>query len=34
MTNTPPKTGKYDTHKKWCLGKMAHLAKEWLFAKG
>ena len=28
MTNTPPKTDKYDTSKKWCLTKMAHLAKK------
>ena len=28
MTNTPPKIGKYDTHKKWRLTNMAHLAKK------
>ena len=28
ITNTPPKTEKYDTHKKWCLTKMTYLAKE------
>ena len=28
-TNTPPKIDKYDdTHKKWCLTKMAHLTKK------
>ena len=27
MTNTLPKIGKYDSHKKWCLTKMTHLAK-------
>ena len=36
MTNTPPKTEKNDTHRKWCLTKMAHLAKisQKLSAKG
>ena len=30
MTNTPPKIDKYDnTHKKWCITKIAHLAKKW-----
>ena len=28
MTNTPPEIDKYDTHKKWCLTKMAHFAKK------
>ena len=27
MTNTPPKIDKYNTHKNWCLTKMAHIAK-------
>ena len=27
-TNTTPEIDKYDTHKKWCLAKMAHLAKK------
>ena len=36
MTNTPPTTDKYDTSKKWCLTKMAHLAKnvQMSYAKG
>ena len=30
MTNTPPKIDKYDnTQKKWCIAKIAHLAKKW-----
>ena len=37
LTKTPPEIDKYDTHKKWCLTKMADLAKKWpkvtLFAK-
>ena len=28
MTNTPSKVDKYDTHIKWSLTKMAHLAKK------
>ena len=28
MTNTPPEIDKYDTHKTWCLTKMAQLAKK------
>ena len=28
MTDTPPKLDKYDTHNKWFLTKMAHLAKK------
>ena len=28
MTNTPPEIDKYDTHKIWCLTKVAHLAKK------
>ena len=28
MTNTPPEIDKYDTHKTWCLTKIAHLAKK------
>ena len=31
MTKAPPEIDKYDTHKKWCLTKMAHLAK--IFSK-
>ena len=27
MANTPPKTDKYNTHKIWCLTKIAHLHK-------
>ena len=27
MTNTPPEMGKYDTHKKWRLTKMAHFVQ-------
>ena len=35
ITNTPPEIDEYDTHKKRCLTKMAHLAKnaQRLFAK-
>ena len=36
MTNTPPEIDKYNTHKKLCLIKMAHLAKKFpkiIFAK-
>ena len=29
MRNTPPKIDKYDTHGKWYLTKMAHLAKKY-----
>ena len=34
MTNTTPEIDKYETHKKWCLTKMAHRAKKYprLFA--
>ena len=28
MANTPPEIDKYDTHKTWCLTKMAQLAKK------
>ena len=28
MTKTPPEVDKYDTHKKWCLTKMVHLANQ------
>ena len=28
MTNTPPEIDKYDSHKKWCLTKLKHLAKK------
>ena len=28
MANTPPEIDKYDTHTKWCLTKMTHLAKK------
>ena len=28
MTNTTSEIDKCDTHKKWCLTKMAHLAKK------
>ena len=28
MTNTPPGIDKCDIDKKWCLTKMAHLAKK------
>ena len=28
MTKTPPEIDKHDTHKKWCLTKMAHLMKK------
>ena len=28
MTKTPPEIDKHDTHKKWCLTKMAHLTKK------
>ena len=36
MTNIPPETDNYDTHKIWCLTKMAHLAQnaQRLFVKG
>ena len=27
MTNTPPKMDKYDTRRRWCLTKMAHLVQ-------
>ena len=27
MTNVPPETDKYDTHKIWCLTKMVHNAE-------
>ena len=36
MLNTPPEIDKYEPRKKWCLTKMAHLAKKYLkviFAK-
>ena len=37
MTKTPPEIDRYNTHKKWCLTKTAHLAKKCpkvtLFAK-
>ena len=26
---TPPEIDKYDTHKKWCLTKMAYLDVQW-----
>ena len=29
MRNTPPKIDNYDTHGKWYLTKMAHLAKKY-----
>ena len=29
MTNTPLKIDKYDTHRKWCLTRMAHLGKKY-----
>ena len=29
MTNTPTKIDKYDTHRKCCVTKLAHLAKEY-----
>ena len=28
MKNFPPEIDKFDTHKKWCLTKMAHLVKK------
>ena len=28
MAITPPEIEKYETHKKWCLTKMAHLVKK------
>ena len=27
LTNTPPKMDKYDTRRRWCLTKMAHLVQ-------
>ena len=29
ITHFPPKIEKYDTHKKWCLTKMAQLVKKY-----
>ena len=29
MTNTPPKIDKYDTHRKWRLAKVEHLAEKY-----
>ena len=29
MTNAPPEIDKYDTHKKWYLTKLAHIAKKY-----
>ena len=28
MKNFPPEIDKFDTHKEWCLTKMAHLVKK------
>ena len=28
IASTPPEIDKCDTHKKWCLKKLAHLAKK------